>query len=58
MKIIAIVYISYVVDGTSAYNNTWNYFFTRVTIVRFLYNTFCIDCDILPDNNYVLSWFQ
>jgi len=54
----AIVYISYVVDGTSAFNNTWNYFFTRVTIVRFLYNTFCIDCDILPDNNYVLSWFQ
>merc|ERR1711953_1054107 len=31
----AIVYISYVVDGTSGFNNTWNYFFTRVTIVRF-----------------------
>merc|ERR1711962_829391 len=48
----AILYISYVVDGTSAWNNTWNYYFTRVTIIRFLYNTFCIDCDILPDNNY------
>merc|ERR1712156_1020207 len=54
----AILYISYVVDGTSAWNNTWNYYFTRVTIIRFLYNTFCIDCDILPDNNYILSFFQ
>merc|ERR1711974_301825 len=43
----AATYISYLVDGTSAWNNAWNYYFTRVTMVKFIYNTFCTDCNIL-----------